>query len=502
MKSSFFGLSVLATVLILGATPALAQQALNGPMENPTQQPLPSAGPAQASYTPAPAAAPEETPNPEILNTGPETMGGTGQEAIAGTGTDATLDVLPENGVDRGLTVAQRSHPEYVPQGVRVGSFRFLPEISFDELYNDNIYATHHHTTGDWTNVVAPQAALRSDWRRNELNFLAADTEGFYDDHTDENYSDYLLQTDGRIDVTRDTKLAGLASYGQNHEDRSNPNDASDVGVQKKPTVFQTGTLQGEVFQKFDRIKLDAIYTNQKFTYNDGNFQNTSIIDGTTYLANQSYLNSDRNRDDNDVMGRVSYELTPTEDVYVQSSYNNRQYDHADFLDHVYRNSDGWNVYGGLRADVTGKLFGDIYAGYMEQNYKSSYYKDFSGVGFGLDGFWNVTTLDTITLNVGRDVEETIVPGSSSYIETRVHLNWDHELLRNLLLTTEAGYDYDDFQGISRHDDVYLAGGGLKYLINSHFNVYANYDFVDRDSNDDIDSYKENRFLVGIKAAL
>jgi len=470
-KSSLAGLSVLATVLILGATPALAQNAtaMNGPLQ---------AQDAQQPVTPD-----VSVPLPASVDPGPETMGGTGTSATAGTGTDATLDLLPDPGADRSLLITQRTHPEYIAQGVRMGSFRFLPDVTLSELYNDNIYATHKDAKSDWINVIEPRLALRSDWHRHALNFLAADVEGLYDHKTSENYSDYLVQSDGRIDVSRNTKLAGLASYSQNHEERGDPNDQAQ---QTDPVVFKVQTLQAEASHQINRVKFDVIYTNQDFRYDNGQTKQGQLVD-----------DSIRNRVDNEVTGRVSYELTPTEDVYVQSAYNNRDYNARSN-----RDSDGYNVFAGLRADVTGKLFGDIYAGYMAQNYDSSAYKDYSGVGFGLNGYWNPTTIDTLTLNLGRDVEETIVPGASNYIETRSRLNWDHELLRNVLLNAEAGYSRDSFEGIGRDDDVYLAGVGAKYLINSHFNLFANYDYIDRVSNISVDSYQQNRFLVGVKAAL
>lgn len=491
MKTSVFSISVLATVLILGsASAAWAQEAtnLNGPMQaQDMAAPMPTDNPATAT-----APAPANNPATAAVDEGPETIAGTGQEITAGTGTDATLDVQPDQAAARGMTVTQRNHPEYTPQGTRLGSFRLLPDISLNELFNDNIYAVHNHKTSDWTTVVEPRLALRSNWHQHALNFLAADAEGIYASHSHENYSDYLLQSDGRLDITRHTRLAGLVSYAQEHEDRSDPNSPNSVFEQTKPVVFQVRTLQAEAFHEFNRIKLDAIYSNQNFSYNNGD-----LISGGGRA-----INSDRNRMDNSITGRVAYELTPTEDVYVQSSYNVRSYDHRDIFDGVYRDSDGYNIFGGLRADVTGKIFGDIYAGYLHQNYDSSLYKDYSGVGFGMNGYWNFTQIDTLTINVGRAVEETIIAGSSSYVESRFRMDWDHELRRNWLLTTEAGYDRDEFQGIGRKDNVYVVGGGLKYLVNSHFNLYANYDYVDRDSNQTVNSYTQNRFLVGVKAAL
>lgn len=446
-----FNVLLISSALILAAAPALAQSlTMDGPIQNQAGQQQQDLDTARASS--------------------PQALG-------------SEVQILADESNARGQIVTERQRPEYLPQGTRVGSFRFLPEVAVEELFNDNIYATKNAKKSDSITIFRPKLALRSDWRNNALNFMVKSAHGIYADHNDENFNDYLLQADGRVDVTRNTRLAALASYAGLHEERGSPND---VGTQKDPVEFKVRTLQGEVFHRINRVKLDAIYSNQDFKYDDGQ---------TTAGAKTD--NAIRDRMDNEIVGRISYETTPTTDVFIQGGYIDHNYNNRSN-----RDSQGYSLYGGLRGDVTGKLFGDIYAGYIWQNYDSNAYKDYSGFGFGMNGYWNITSLTTITGNLGREVQETRIAGAASYVGTRAHLSLDHELRRNIILSANAGYDRDEYQGINRDDDIWTFGGGAKYLVNRHFQLYANYNYINRNSNLNGNDYTQNRFLVGVKAAL
>ena len=54
----------------------------------------------------------------------------------------------------------------------------------------------------------------------------------------------------------------------------------------------------------------------------------------------------------------------------------------------------------------------------------------------------------------------------AGYLASSVAAGVDHELLRNLLLNANAGYENDFFQGVSRTDAVFSAGAGIRYLLN------------------------------------
>jgi len=77
-----------------------------------------------------------------------------------------------------------------------------------------------------------------------------------------------------------------------------------------------------------------------------------------------------------------------------------------------------------------------------------------------------------------------------------------HELRRNVLLNANAGYVRDDFQGVTRTDNIFNAGLGASYLINRNFSLNATYEFTTRNSDADGDEFTRNIVLVGITAKL
>ncbi len=78
----------------------------------------------------------------------------------------------------------------------------------------------------------------------------------------------------------------------------------------------------------------------------------------------------------------------------------------------------------------------------------------------------------------------------------------DHELLRNLLLNANVGYENDAFGGISRSDDYYLAGAGAKYLISHNFWISGGYNFAHRESSVAGTNFDDHIFFGRISAHL
>jgi uncharacterized protein (PEP-CTERM system associated) len=60
--------------------------------------------------------------------------------------------------------------------------------------------------------------------------------------------------------------------------------------------------------------------------------------------------------------------------------------------------------------------------------------------------------------------------------------NADHELLRNLLLNLNASYENDSFQGITRTDNVFIAGVGVRYLVNRNLFLGGSFSYYQRSS--------------------
>src|SRR3546814_11211068 len=86
----------------------------------------------------------------------------------------------------------------------------------------------------DWSSDVCSSDLLRSDWGSHALNLHADSTHVRYTTHDSENYNDYTLATDGRLDVLRDLQLFGGAGYQVRPDPRSSPDTKGADG----PTAY------------------------------------------------------------------------------------------------------------------------------------------------------------------------------------------------------------------------------------------------------------------------
>lgn len=399
-----------------------------------------------------------------------------------------------------GQTVAARARPEVDPLGLRVGDFFFYPRGELDESFNDNIFATSSHKTGDFLTTFAPSFDILSNLPTNGINFHGGAAIGAYASHSEMNFQDAYGAVDGHLDVTALNQIYGGLRAQQLHED---PGSVEFPGNAREPVLYheytanignkQTGTILG--------YQADASVTRQEFEKvpaTGGGFVFQSARDATIY--------------DGALEG--NYELVPGNQIYLRGEGNYRAYDHAAGNGIPIRTSAGFRVDVGTRIDLTGVTFVDGYIGYLEQNYEASPLGSISGLDFGGHLVWNVTTLDTVTLHVERSVQDVdseisqalgvsyaLSPG---YLHTDADVKIDHELLRNLILNANAGFFNDDFKGINRSDNNFTAGVGAKYLLNRNLYLGLTYSFLNRSSSGShaVNSYSQNIFLLRISTQL
>ena len=110
----------------------------------------------------------------------------------------------PETVLPRGDTVATRARPELDPLGIRAGAFLVFPELTIEEIYNDNIFAENGDETDDFITSLRPEVTVESNWSRHALAIAGGGDFGFYAQNSDENYQDWFAATNGRFDVSRD----------------------------------------------------------------------------------------------------------------------------------------------------------------------------------------------------------------------------------------------------------------------------------------------------------
>lgn len=409
------------------------------------------------------------------------TAGNANAQTPPRTSQDAQTSAAPE----RGETVLSRPRPEYDPVGVRMGGFMLYPEIGVQESYNSNIFATTSNEQSDFITAIEPSLDLRSNWNNHALNLHADSSVVRYWDNDDENFTDYTLSADGRVDVLRDLRLFGGAGYQIRHEPRSSPDNQGGT----EPTEYSVAGANLGVEKEFNRLSFRLNGKTERYEYDNVRNASGTVLD-----------QSGRDRDEHEIGLRTGYEIGPLRNVYLLTNYYIREYDKL--TGGFNRDSDGYLVGVGTQYDLTGLVFIDAYAGYRRQDYDDARLREMTGWASGIKVTWNVTPLTTLTGTLDRDIRETTVTNASGYFQTKAELRADHELLRNLILTASLGYQNDDFQGVSRDDDYTLVGLGAKYLINRNFTLSGGYGYRSRDSNVSGGDFDENVVLVRLGAQL
>jgi hypothetical protein len=332
--------------------------------------------------------------------------------------------------------------------------------------------------------------SVESNWANHAVNLRTGADAGFYSQFSRLDYTDYFVSGDGRLDVTRDAALFAGGGYAREHEEPGEPDAPSDA---KQPTEYDLINGFGRYVQKFGRFRGIGEATILRLDY-----------DKTNTVAGPSDSNTGRDRNTYAGGMQLGYEIVPSYEAFVRAEGNERRYDQR-VTGGVERNSQGYNAVAGVSLDLGGVVFGDVYAGYLQQFYEDSTFNTLSAPTAGLSLTWNVTTLTTINARAARVVQETTQGGASGILRTTGGLTADHELLRNLILTAGLTVTNDDYQDIKRNDYYYITGVGARYLMNR--NIYANigYQFVrhttdGRDTTDN--SYYQNLVRIGLEAQL
>lgn len=398
-----------------------------------------------------------------------------------------TIELPPFNSEDG---VLFRARPGYDPLGLRLGSFVALPSVSAGTLYNSNVFNTPSATKSDWALEIMPTLRLISDLPRHALSLLVGAHGLFHDRLTSEDTIDIAVSGQGRLDIRRSTNVVVDAGYDVLHENRGAPDLPGNAA---KPTEYAATHVQATLNQSFNRLQVSAGASLQNLGY-----RNTKLTPpGPTVLDNH-----DRDRDTTTVFGQAAYEFSPGYSAFVRGSYNQRVYDLTQDSAGLRRDSHGLETDGGLQFEVTRLLIGQIYGGYLQQSFDDSHFSNIGGGAFGAQLEWHPTPLTTVRFNARRSIQDTTIPGASSYTSSHFAVGVDHELLRNLVISVDALYDDNVYNGAPRSDAFWGASVGAMYLLNRNLEANLGYVFSKRDSNVAGFDYVNNLFRLGLVGKL
>lgn len=398
-------------------------------------------------------------------------------------------------GPQRGQTVTDRPRPLFDALGVRIDEFFVYPRLELDESYNDNIFATSSGTKSDFITDLKPRIDVVSNFGQHAFNLSAAADLGWYASHTTENYQDAYTAANGRYDIDQGQHIFANAEIDRLHTARTAPDFPGGAAQPPIYTTYLAGLGYGQ----------DAL----PVTYRGDLSVVRSEYQAVPAVGGGQISQSDRNNYTYTLALQGGYSVNPNWGVFVRGSGNVRNFDHGASVTNPKRDSAGYHADVGARTDL-GVLYGEVYVGYLEQDYQNSVYRPIRGIDGGARVTWNVTGLDTLQLNALRsvqDIGQEVFGGgftSPGYLHSQATLSLDHELMRNFLLNGSISYINDDFKGVNRTDDGFDATVGAKFLLRREIYLGASYTYTHRDSHgaQAAGSFSQNILMLRIATQL
>ena len=383
----------------------------------------------------------------------------------------------------QGAGVLDRARPEYDALGLPVGSFLLYPTFATGMSYDDNILRAPSAAAQDVYWTFSPRLDLRSQWSQDLLQ-LYAQADGYaYDSHGSESRTNWIGGASSEFGIAPGTVVDARASYFDTHESRGSP-DISTAAL--SPTSFSL--FHGD---------LSILHQPGPFGLSAGVSYDRHVYDRTQLIGGGAVDNSDRNSRITEVYGKASYELEPGSSLFARASYNTRDFDLQFDRSGFQHSSDGYRLDGGVQMLLSPLVKGTMYLGYLQQNFKAPLHS-VSGFDFGSQLDWYVTELVTVHLNTTRILSDTTIAGASNEDQRTIQTSVDYELLRNLILQANFGYENDIFDGTSRRDHVATFGLGGNYLLNQRVSFYMHYDHSGRDSTVSGVNFADNLISAGI----
>ena len=315
--------------------------------------------------------------------------------------------------------------------------------------------------------VVAPEFVMFSDWARHAL---VADLRGSFTGYTNTfppvdgvvssaptsvDRPNFVGHVDGRLDVSRDTRLLGQARLLVTTDNPGSPN--MQAGLARYPVYATFGGTFG-VDQNFNRLQVSGGATVDRTVY-----QNSSLTDGT------SSSNDDRNYNQFGGLGRVSYDLIPGLKPFGEIVGNVRSHDQLVDRSGYQRNSSGGSVRAGSTFEFSRLLTGELAIGWAARKYEDPRLLPLQGLLTSASLIWSATPLTTAKFFATTSIDETTVPGVSGVLTHSYTLEVDHDFRRWLTAIGKFTWGNQKYQGDLRYDRFYSISGELIYKLNRNY---------------------------------
>lgn len=359
---------------------------------------------------------------------------------------------------DKYEAVLDRQQPAYDPEPIRVGAFAVNTSAQAGVTANSNVFASSVDETSDIVLRIGGEAQARSNWANNEITAEVGVFRSEYMDISDESTTDAQARVRGRLDVTKKLSVNASGFVAQRNEQRQD--FANAIGVDG-PVGFDSSGAEIGASYRTGRLQWDGSFGVEKTDFEDAVLTNPGPTFGQEF--DQDFRDNTRTL----AQTRVTYAVTPDFAVFSQAALYNNDYDNL--LDEPVppgpiapgtrlqsrRDSVGYTAAVGANFELSSLVRGDVAVGYLKDDKADGRFKDVNGLSVDARMTWFPTRLTNVTFTADRSVVDLGLLETPTALQTGVGVRVDHEFRRNIVGSVGLNLEQQDYDDVSRTDDVY-----------------------------------------------
>ena len=361
-----------------------------------------------------------------------------------------------------GVTVLTRLHPQFEPQGVRVGSFVLSPTASQALVGNTNVFGGDGYAvagSGAFGSQTSASLAANSDWVRNSVAADLGVTETAYTTNPSISYTDFNVGIGGGYTVGREQ-----LTLDYSHQDTNQLGTSIGTVTSVTPILDQVDTFNSAYTFDFGAFSLTPDFSAGLYRYGNATVGRLSV--------SQNFLSR------NDVAGTLTgrYAMDEEGSVVVlaqglESEFPTRLNGQPD------QSSQSALVLGGIDYQSKGVWRYQLLVGVENRTFTASQYAPATVPILEGNVIWSPTPLDSVIGTVSRLLEEPQAEDTNGFVLSSLHLQADHEFLPSLYGEARAGVQIAQYLQ-SGSQDVYTIGTGANLLLNRRLRLSLDFDYT------------------------
>lgn len=326
------------------------------------------------------------------------------------------------------------------------------PRLQLGTYYDTNVLRTPSNRRGDFVQTERVSLDISSERDDNGFELGGFAENGNFARFSSENYQQYGGYAGGFLFPTDETRLNARVSQERLRQLR----EETGAGFsQLRPTFYSLTTASAGADYRDRDWLVSSSGRVKRFVYEPN---------PPTLVGRES------DRDEWTGTLRLGHSVSEGSAIFIEPQINSRNYRQSPGTDGFRHDSSGYQILGGVRLDFSSVTFAELSAGWLEQSYVDTAFAHLSGPAFAGTFVWNPRDWLSTSIDFGRRIDESVLPGVSGIETSFVSSSVDYELDENWLANGNISYNTSQYRGAtagtnSRVDDTWRYGLGTRYLV-------------------------------------